>query len=160
MQTSGPIVVGHDGSPFADSALTWALELATRTGNTVQVVRGWSIRSAPRPDTWERGYVPPESDFAAAVTDQLRSDVESVVSAYPQVSVEYVATHGPAANGLLDLSAGASLVVVGPRGLGGFKGLVLGSVSEQVVRHAKCPVVVVRGDDDPADSDRTRPLAD
>jgi nucleotide-binding universal stress UspA family protein len=50
---------------------------------------------------------------------------------------------GPAAGAILDLATDATLIVVGSRGLGGFKGLLLGSVSQQVAHHAPCPVVVV-----------------
>jgi nucleotide-binding universal stress UspA family protein len=53
--------------------------------------------------------------------------------------------HRPGAQALLDAADGAALVVVGSRGRGGFAGLVLGSTSEQVSRHAPCAVVVVRG---------------
>ncbi len=49
-----------------------------------------------------------------------------------------------AARTLVDASKGADLLVVGSRGLGGFKGLLLGSVSQQCVQHAECPVVIVR----------------
>ena len=62
---------------------------------------------------------------------------------------EPVAGIGQPANVLLQASEGASLLAVGPRGLGGFKGLMLGSVSDYVVSQAPCPVVVVRDDQDP-----------
>lgn len=151
------VVVGHDGSEFANSALSWALQLAEKTGQTVSVVRGWTISSAPRPSTWERGFVPPENDFAQAVATKIAEDIAPLAKAHPDVKIEYDPRRGPAANVLVDASEGAGLVVLGPRGLGGFRGLVLGSVSEQVVRHAKCPVVVVRGDANPANTERTKP---
>ncbi|WP_332872176.1 universal stress protein [Blastococcus atacamensis] len=54
------------------------------------------------------------------------------------------ATHQPAGRALLQSAAGAHLLVVGARGIDGFAGLVLASVSDQCVRHAPCPVTVVR----------------
>lgn len=151
------IVVGHDGSDFADAALGWALGMAERLGVGVTVVRGWTYASAPRPASAAPGYVPPEEDFSVSVRDHLVADVAGLVAARPGVDVQYRVSRGPAANSLIEASADAELVVVGPRGLGGFRGLVMGSVSEQVVRHATCPVVVVRDQRDPADADRQLP---
>lgn len=150
-----PIVVGHDGSSFSDATLAWALAWAQKTGLPVTIARGWTLRNAPRPSSWEHGYVPPAADFEQAVRERLEADVADIVAAAPDVQVDYATPRGPAANGLIELSKNASLIAVGPRGLGGFKGLVLGSVSEAVVRHAACPVVVVRGQDDPSQADRS-----
>ena len=58
------------------------------------------------------------------------------------VKIERRVVHGPPARVLLEAAAGAAVLVVGARGLGGFSGLVLGSVSQQVVRHAPGPVIV------------------
>ena len=59
------------------------------------------------------------------------------------VSIDPVVTEGSAAQALVDASEGADLLVVGARGHGGFLGLVLGSVANQVLHHATCPVVIV-----------------
>jgi nucleotide-binding universal stress UspA family protein len=59
------------------------------------------------------------------------------------VEVEALAVLGQPADVLLEQGAGSELIVVGRRGLGGFKSMLLGSVSQQVVQHATCPVVVV-----------------
>ncbi len=152
MPFSGPIVVGHDGSSFADNALRWALELAQRSHMPVTIVRAWTMRTAPKPKTQEFGYVPPASDFADAVTERLTEQTAEILAAFPDVDVTFKVERGQPANVIVDASVGASLLVVGPRGLGGFKGLVLGSVSEHAVETASCPVVVVRGTDDPAQS--------
>ena len=61
----------------------------------------------------------------------------------PSLEVEALAEEGQPADVLLEQGADAGLIVVGRRGLGGFKSLLLGSVSQQVVHHAACPVVVV-----------------
>ncbi len=59
------------------------------------------------------------------------------------IELERCVTEGPAAQVLLDAARGGALLVVGSRGHGGFSGLMLGSVSQQCVAHAPCPVVVV-----------------
>lgn len=155
MSTQHAIVVGHDGSSFSDDALRWALRWAARTGLEVVVARSWSMTTAPRPASATAGYVPPLADYADAVRERLRADTAAVRESAPEVPVRFEAVHGAAANRLVALSEEAELVVVGPRGRGGFRGLVLGSVAEQVSRHAHCPVVVVRGNTDPADAERT-----
>lgn len=158
MSTSERILVGHDGSPFSDDALRWALRWAERASLAVTVVRSWSITTAPRPKSAARGFVPPLADFAEAVTDQLQRDTAAARADFQDVPVDFAAPHQAAANGLIDLSEDAELLVVGPRGRGGFRGLVLGSVAEQVTRHARCPVVVVRDANDPAEANRTQRL--
>lgn len=144
----GGVLVGHDGSDFSDQAVRWALEFARLSGHTVTVARAWVLTTAPRPMTWEPGYMPPLDDFAAAVVERLDTDLAPLLADYPDVTVRTVAVHGKAAPRLIEASGSADLVVVGRRGLGGFKGLVLGSVSEQVVRHSDTTVVVVHPDGD------------
>jgi nucleotide-binding universal stress UspA family protein len=74
----------------------------------------------------------------------LQEAVERVRSDHPSVEVETTVVEGQPARVLVDMSADADLLVVGSRGLGGFSGLLLGSVSQQCVHHAHCPVTVVR----------------
>ncbi|HRA74644.1 MAG TPA: universal stress protein [Propionicimonas sp.] len=144
MDETAPIVIGYDGSDFADEALRKGLWLASKLGLTARVIRAWTISNAPRPKTWEPGYVPPVEDFAEAVLEQLRGQVAPVLAEFPDAKVELEAPHGAAGRELVRASAEARLVVVGTRGLGGFSGLLLGSVSDQVVEHAKCDVLVTR----------------
>ena len=147
MTTEKPlIIVGNDGSKAAEPALRWALQQARSTAGAVRVVRGWSMRSAPTPETQTFGHIPPIEDFEAAVLKDLEKDCAAVRADFEEVEVSFVAKHAPAANALLDCASDADLVVVGARGLGGFRGLALGSVSDQVIRHAPCPVVVVRNE--------------
>lgn len=144
---TGRVVVGHDGSSHAAQAVRWAANYARSTGFALVVVRGWSISSAPRPASQTVGYIPPIEDFAAAVLADLESDVaRDLGDGVAGLDLSYAVPRSAAANALIDTAAGAELLVVGARGLGGFRGLALGSVSDQCVRHSPCPVVVVRGD--------------
>ncbi len=63
---------------------------------------------------------------------------------YPEVKVRKTVVRGRASRALVEESARAQLLVVGARGRGGFTGLMLGSVSQAALHHAKCPVAVVR----------------
>ena len=138
------IVVGHDGSPGADRALTEALFLARALDAPVVVVRAWSLATAPRPADWEFGYVPGFEEYAEAVRLALLSDTGPCLESFPDVSVEYRVVHAGPAESLVAISHDARLLVVGARGLGGLAGMLLGSVSDQCVRHAACPVLVAR----------------
>ncbi|MGY4859298.1 universal stress protein [Cryobacterium sp. AP23] len=145
-QEPGPrtgIVVGHDGSADANHALTVALDLAAGLSVPVTIVRAWSIDTAPRPANWEFGYVSSYSDYAGAVTERLQKDVSAGLALHPDVTVEYRVALGGAAKTLIEVSKGSRMLVVGSRGRGGLAGMLLGSVSEQCVRHADCPVLVV-----------------
>jgi len=141
---AGSIVVGHDGSSCSDRALTEALELAVQLTAPLVVVRTWTIDTAPRPADWEFGYVSSFAEYSAAVRDSLMHDVETQVTKFSDVAVDYRVLHSGAAKGLIEISRTARMLVVGSRGHGGFAGMLLGSVSDQCVRHAACPVLVVR----------------
>lgn len=140
------IVVGHDGSPCADYALDTALGLADQlqVSVVVVIVRAWSIATAPQPPGWEFGYVSSFDEYAAAVHGELMRDVQMSAERYPTVSISCRAVHSSAAKSLIDISWNARMLVVGSRGRGGLVGMLLGSVSDQCVRHAGCPVLVVR----------------
>ncbi len=141
----GGIVVGHDGSASADRALVWAVEEARLRNCPVHVVRAWSITHAPRPADVPPGIVPPIDSYEEAVRAELADDVRSTVGADPGVAVELHPVYARADEALVAASGGAELLVVGSRGRGGVTGLLLGSTSEHVVRHADCAVVVLRG---------------
>ncbi|MDP5181985.1 universal stress protein [Blastococcus sp. BMG 814] len=143
VQVEGGVVVGHDGSKCAQEALRWAGRLARRADVELHVVRAWSMTSAPQPATWEPGYVPPLADWEQAVRDELAAHVVAA-GLDPACRVTTHVVHRAPVPGLLAAAEGASLLVVGARGRGGFAGLLLGSVSDQLVHHAACPVTVVR----------------
>ena len=138
------IVVGHDGSRGAAGALDVALQLASDLGAPVTVLRAWSLVTAPQPAGWTFGYAPSVDELAEAVRAALTSDIQRQVAEHPGVAVTCRAYHaGPAAS-LIRASEEARMLVVGARGVGGLRELVLGSVSDQCVRHAHCPVLVTR----------------
>jgi nucleotide-binding universal stress UspA family protein len=136
---SGRIVVGVDGSPSSEKALAWAVEHAHRTGRPVDAVIAWEF-----PATY--GIVPgSEFDFRGQAADVLGKSVQNVVAADDAGRVRQRVLRGHPARALLDAAAGADVLVVGCRGHGGFAGMLLGSVSQHVVAHASCPVLVVHG---------------
>jgi nucleotide-binding universal stress UspA family protein len=110
----------------------------------VVVVRAWSLATAPRPAEWEFGYVPGFEQYAEAVRLALIGDVRARVEAFPEVPVEYRVVHAGPAKSLVETAQDARMLVVGARGLGGLAGMLLGSVSDQCVRHAACPVLVAK----------------
>ena len=134
------VVVGVDGSEGSADALRWAVDHARARGWSVVAVLGWDLMNQRHVDP-DVAFDPhfSEADALAA----LQHDVAAAVGD-AAADVECRAVLGRPAEALLEASKGAALLVVGARGLGGFRGLLLGSVSDQVVRHAPCPVVVLR----------------
>jgi nucleotide-binding universal stress UspA family protein len=135
------VVVGVDGSPSSLAALRWAYDQAVAHDAKLHAVMAW----AQPPATVSAGMprvpnVAPE-ETARRVLDDA---VGQVVGESGGDLVERVVVPGSPAKVLLDLSGDADLLVVGSRGIGGFAGLLLGSVSQQVTQHARCPVVVIR----------------
>ena len=141
---AGSIVVGHDGSSFADHALSTAFGLADELHAPVVIVRAWSIDTAPRPANWEFGFVSSFAEYAEAVRAVLIEDTAALVHAFPHVSVDYRAVHAGPARSLIEVSRDARMLVVGSRGRGNLAGLLLGSVSDQCTRLSVCPVLVTR----------------
>lgn len=133
------IVVGIDGSDEAIRALEWALDEGRLRGAEVEVIHAFHFF----PDVSEAAVLMEEPDMVLQADELLRKNVEPAVATRPGVHVTTRAVQGPPARTLLDAAAGADLLVVGSRGRGGFGGLLLGSVSQQCVHHAPCPVVVV-----------------
>ncbi|MFJ8098639.1 universal stress protein [Streptomyces griseofuscus] len=142
------IVVGVDGSEGSKQALNWAMRQAELTGGWVEAVIAWDVPQFHG----ALGWMPPSSSDEAALEGRARSEVtsavEEAVAAHPTVQVSTVARYGTPAGVLLEASRDAALLVVGSRGLGGFKGLLLGSVAQHCVQHAHCPVLVLRGQEE------------
>lgn len=92
--------------------------------------------------------MPPMEDFEAATLADLDRDLATLRAASPEVTIGAAVVNGSPAERLVEASSRVDLIVLGRRGRGGFAGVLLGSVSEQVVRHASCPVLVDRLADD------------
>ncbi len=138
------IVVGVDGSEHSQRVLEWAvkeavLRQAPLTVLTVHEVAAshWTGNPVVYPE--DR----PEEAKARQAAEEAVNQVVSEIGGTRPASVTVRAVSGLAAKELVEASKGADLVVVGSRGGGGFAGLLVGSVSSQVVHHAACPVVVI-----------------
>ena len=135
------VVVGVDGSDAGRRALRWAFEEARLRGLRLRAIGVVQLHlvalSVPGYPYADETYV---NDLVAAT----REEVALVGADCPGVEADVEAVLGTPAETLVDASEGAELLVVGSRGRGGFSGLLLGSVSQQVVSHAHVPVLVVR----------------
>lgn len=139
-----PVVVGVDGSPSASHAVRWAAREAARRQAPLVV-----LHSAPRVPARVPGPVGLPRGYAEAVAEQGRQWLDAAADlareTAPEVEVTTELGSGAAAGQLVERSAAAQLVVLGSRGLGGFTGLLVGSIAVAVSTHGHCPVVVVRG---------------
>jgi nucleotide-binding universal stress UspA family protein len=149
---AGTIVVGVDGSEQSMRALTWAVEQAVAEHRVLTLVHAVDDVSLAYPDAVIA--VPPEAREAltAAGRELLDQAHAAVARLAPDLVVRDVFRHGDPRVVLLELSRDAHLVVLGSRGRGRVRSLLLGSVGVALVRHAGCPVVVHRpGNADTAD---------
>ena len=134
-----PIVVGVDGSPASLEALTWAVRHARLVGTQVHAVIAWHYPTV-------YGIYPLSGgiDWEDNARATIEIAMKEALGGAEADDVTSSVVHGHPAQVLVDASADAALLVVGNRGHGGFVETLLGSVSEQVVTHAPCPVLVVR----------------
>ena len=139
MQT---IVVGVDGSEPSTAALRFAVEEAALRKATLRVVSAWQVP----PAVYAGGVAPPTDAldvFEAAAHEIVDAAVAEAKRLQPGVECSSEVVAGAPASALIDECRDAVLVVLGNRGRGGFSSLLLGSVSQQVVHHASCPVVII-----------------
>jgi nucleotide-binding universal stress UspA family protein len=137
------IVVGIDGSQGARRALEWAVAEAKLRDAHLVVIHAWLEPAAVAVGSViTAGGVEPEvfEETAERTVADVLKEVDT--TGLPQGIESHVVAGAPARS-LLDAAKDADLVVVGSRGLGGFTGLLLGSVSQQVAHHATCPVVII-----------------
>jgi len=133
------VVVGYDGSDAGARALRWAADEAAARGLPVTVTYVWEFN-------FGASIGMPVVDLRTVAQEILDEGVERLRDAAPGLEVRSDLERGSAAAKLIELSGRVEMIVLGSRGLGGFAGLVLGSVSAQVAAHAACPVVVLRGE--------------
>ncbi|WP_372345732.1 universal stress protein [Streptomyces sp. KL116D] len=142
----GPVAVAVDGSGDAQAAVDEAFAHAARRATGLLAVQVWSTWTGPGRE-WPGDMAPLVFDV-----DKLREECERTLAdavapghaRHPDVAVEERVVEGRARPVLIEASGEAQLMVVGARGLGGFTGLLLGSVSQALLQHADCPVLVVR----------------
>jgi nucleotide-binding universal stress UspA family protein len=137
------VLVGVDGSANSHKALAWAAAEAVDHQADLVVVNVWEhtlLPPAGGPSVSERSVPEPSQH----TPEDLLREIKEVLGEDPPVLVQPRVKQGVVAHVLIEESADADLLVVGTRGHGGFRGLVLGSVSQHVAAYAECPVTVVR----------------
>ena len=137
-----PVVVAVDGSATSARAVDVAFDHASWLGARLVAVHAWELPSL-------LGSLPPWAPeeveaFLATETALLAESLAGHAERYPDVDVSQVVRRGTPARAILAESEDAELLVLGSRGRGGFRGLLLGSVSQAVLHHATCPVMIVR----------------
>jgi nucleotide-binding universal stress UspA family protein len=138
------VVVGVDGSPESRQALRWAARIAGPVGAHLEAVNAWDYPATYGWAAWPAGWEPARDAHQA-----LTAVVDEVFDEHRPPGIELIVREGGAARVLLEQAKGATMLIVGSRGHGGFAGLLLGSVSANVAEHADCPVLVVHGESDP-----------
>jgi len=141
-EASGPVVIGLQDAPDALAAATVAITEAEQRGVPLIAIYAWDLA----PELGDLGSlarldpVQTHQDLDGMLADLLAP----LLVGHEDVTIERRVVQGSARNALVEASKNASLVVIGSRGLGGFAGLLLGSISRSVTREAACPVMVVR----------------
>ena len=133
------IVVGTDGSQYAETAMRWATDEAALHGSTLEAVLVWHYLDQHHPDhsdTFQSDYT--EGHARAALAAWVTEALGEHATVDQRVVVDLPA------RALLEASDAADLLVLGARGTGGFEGLLFGSVSERVAQLATRPVAVIR----------------
>ncbi|WP_419994720.1 universal stress protein [Streptomyces boninensis] len=145
-EPQGPVVLGTDGSPAAEPAVAFAFNEASLRGTRLIAVHAWTPWNAtlPPPQDPALPYAGRPGDLPQAEERLLAEAVAGHQDRYPDVEVELRTVESGTREALIEASREAQLLVVGARGRGGFKGLLLGSTSQALMQHADCPIVIVR----------------
>ena len=139
------IVAAVDGSASSVEALRWAVRQAELTGGQVDAVIAWQYPAAAVGYGWAPVPMGDGVDYSEIAAKVLADAISQAVDPESTARVRPVVVEGHPADVLIEASADASLLVVGSRGHGGFASALLGSVSQYLTHHARCPVLVIRG---------------
>jgi len=145
-QEAGRIVVGIDGSRVSEIALAFALQEASLRGVGLTILAAWDIPyldlTGGRVGAMPRDIIDTEDQEVRTMLAEIAAGSQE---RYPDVDIRREVVAGKAVQVLVEASRGAEMLVVGSRGRGGFRSLLLGSVSHGVLHHAQCTTAVVRG---------------
>ncbi|RDI60472.1 nucleotide-binding universal stress UspA family protein [Nocardia pseudobrasiliensis] len=142
VRTQGPVIVGIDGGPVSEAAVGATFEEASERGAELIAVHVWSDLDVGR-FVGVFGKLGPVTDIGELEREILAERLAGWQEKYPEVTVDRRLYPTDPAATLQHWSESAQLVVVGSRGRGGFLGMLLGSTSNSLVQHARCPVMVV-----------------
>ena len=144
-----PVLVGVDGSAGSQAAVRFAADVAATTGATLIVASAYlssasQVWAQATPGLENDGTISFDSVVHAAAAERTADAIRLAQALHPALAVHEVVIDGRAADAMIATAKGCGLLVVGSRGRGGFTGLMLGSVSHEVIHAAPCPVAVVR----------------
>ena len=143
-QEAGRVVVGIDGSKANVAAVAYAFEFAERRGLALTAIHSWDV---PHFDAVGLATPIVPSDLDEVENAELRAMSEALAGwreQHPGVAVRQRIVHSSAVVALAENSEGAAALVLGTRGHGGFAGLMLGSVTQSMLHHTPCPLIIVR----------------
>ncbi|MEU1290023.1 universal stress protein [Kitasatospora sp. NPDC005856] len=137
--TTQQVLVGLDGSPQSEAAAMWAAQEAHRFGAALRLLHVWPWLSGAEAERQAR-----PDDLRPAALDALARVADRIRTAHPDLTVETAVRGDDPVDGLVAEAQGQRMLVLGSRGLGGFAGLLVGSVSLAVAARASVPTVLVR----------------
>jgi nucleotide-binding universal stress UspA family protein len=153
------IIVGIDGSPESDAAVSWAAHDAAMRGLPLTLVHA----EDPAAPTWSQAPILEESPEEQEAEDRsLLANASKIARAAiadtAQIQITGELLSSATVPALVDQSTDAELIVVGSRGRGALSRGILGSVSSGLIRHAHCPVALIRDEDPPMPHPATTPV--
>lgn len=157
MTAENIVVVAVDGSEASNNAVRWAANTANKRGVPLRLAASYTMPQF----LYAEGMVPPQELFDELQTETMETVEAARTIAHevaPDIKIGYTIAEGSPIDMLLEMSSDVTMIVMGSRGLGGLSGMVMGSVSAAVVSHAKCPVVVVREDNQVTDTNKYGPV--